>query len=158
MQERLRTGETALFTTKVVTIQVQAKIFIHPHLHNVMHANRTLPRHTPPMTERSFWDPSKRPCDPYGRSLQRSSVEPRSFQCRGGPIMGETALCRKVALIQRMPTLFFIHHHLHSPAYTSWLKSRHLSLLPAPQSRKWAKSHLFRKWCVFPHFSFFFQL
>jgi hypothetical protein len=28
-----------------------------------------------------------------------------------------------------MPTLFFIHHHLHSPAYTSRLKSRHLSLL-----------------------------
>ena len=28
-----------------------------------------------------------------------------------------------------MPTLFFIHHHLHSPAYTSRLKSRRLSLL-----------------------------
>lgn len=43
-------GETALFSTKAVTIQVQAKIFIHPQLHNVMHANRTLPRRTPPMT------------------------------------------------------------------------------------------------------------
>lgn len=31
------------------------------------------------------------------------------------------------------------------------------SVFPALESRKWAKGHLFRKWCVFPHFPFSFS-
>jgi len=117
MQERVRTGETAFFTTKV-----QAKIFIRPHLHNIMHANRTLPYHmyhTPP-TERSFGDPSKQPCDPCGRSLECSSVERCSFQCRGGQEWVKRHFVGKwPSVIQRIPTLFsstIIQPSIHEPA------------------------------------------